>query len=344
MNAANPVNLAKGLYYTVDGTSRALSFILIQSARFECYTELALKNPALAQKFLADYNADNQRVRETLDGIITHLQDEWEKMSGPERTEFIFKAITEFAAAPAFQASYLRCIDKTFKTVATHMQEALNKPPYAMTAEGIQVPMKKAEAMMQEAETSAQKGAKAADVVEQAQKAPPPVKATPSATGHSEQVKPASQVESGAAKADAAVKPATEAEKVVTAVKAETGIIRAYSDNPIKRDHIFSPDHRERGIYRLSKLPEAVEVEKDGAGIGKIIKETVENDILAKFQRIIEAVDAAGRLEEGTNIIRTTIDGFKVEIHVHIEKGKVFNIDGYLPHSGRKWHREIYWP
>ena len=135
----------------------------------------------------------NQRVRETLDGVITHMQDEWEKMSGPERTEFIFKTITEFAASPTFQASYLRCIDKTFETVASHMQEALNKPPYAMTAEGIQVPMTKAEAMMQEAETSAQRAEQAADIAEQAQK-------TPAAAG--EKITPVAEVPQAASAKD----------------------------------------------------------------------------------------------------------------------------------------------
>ena len=182
LKAASPANLAKGLYYTVNGTSRALSFILIQSARFECYTELALKNPAMAQKFLNDFNAENQRVQETLDGIITHMQDEWNKMSGPERTEFIFEAITEFVTAPQFQFAYLKGLNKTFNTVATHMKEALTKIPYAVTAEGIPVPVSAATEMLQEAETLGQKGTEAAKTGERAQKAPAPEPA-PSATG-----------------------------------------------------------------------------------------------------------------------------------------------------------------
>jgi len=172
-------------YYTVNGTSKALSFILIQSARFQCYTEFALKNPALAQKFLDDYKAENQRVAATFDGIITHMQDEWDRMSGPERTEFIFQAITEVIAMPTFQHAYLKGLDDTFNHVASHMHETFNKTPSAVTAEGIPVPYDVAAEMLQEAENPVQKAAAAAGTIEKT-KAPAAGQDAPKAAATSE--------------------------------------------------------------------------------------------------------------------------------------------------------------
>ncbi len=166
----------------------------MQSARFECYTELALKNPALAQKFLDDFKADNKRVQETFDGIITHMQDEWEKMSGPERTEFIFQALTELVVTPKVQALYLQNLNKTFNTVANNMRTSLNRPPYAITPEGLQISVAE-EGMMCEAEDAAQKAAKASGPHGQAPQAAPSEQGAPSATGQGEQVKPAVKVE-----------------------------------------------------------------------------------------------------------------------------------------------------
>ena len=177
-------------YYTVNGTSKALSFILIQSARFQCYTEFALKNPALAQKFLDDYKAENQRVADTFDGIITHMQDEWDRMSGPERTEFIFQAITEVIAMPTFQHAYLKGLDDTFNHVSSHMHEAFNKTPSAVTAEGIPIPHHVAEEMLQEAENPVQKVTEAAGTIEET-KAPAAGLDTTQATTMGENIAPA---------------------------------------------------------------------------------------------------------------------------------------------------------
>ena len=51
LKAANPVNMATGLYYMVNGASRGAAFILIESVRFQCYTVLALTNPTCAFLF-----------------------------------------------------------------------------------------------------------------------------------------------------------------------------------------------------------------------------------------------------------------------------------------------------
>ncbi len=212
------------------------------------------------------------------------------------------------------------------------------------------------EGMMCEAEDAAQRAAKASEPHGQAPKAAPSEQGAPSATGQGEAAPPTTQAE-GIAKSEAAAsKSATAPEKVTPAVKAETGIIRAYSGTHIKRDHIFSDKHKKAGIYKLSKLPETEQVEKMGSIDGKIlsktdskIREKVQDDILAKFQRIIEAVDAAGKLTDTfkggvTNVIRTTINGFQVEIRVHITEGQVMNINAFLENSGRPFIYEIYWP
>jgi hypothetical protein len=113
LKAANPVNLAKGVYYTANGAYRALSFTLLQSARAQCYSELALSHPQLAQKFLDAFNADNKRVADTFSSSIAHMKESWDQMSGLERTEFIFDALTEAALTPKFQSLYIKGLGKT---------------------------------------------------------------------------------------------------------------------------------------------------------------------------------------------------------------------------------------
>jgi hypothetical protein len=124
LKAANPVNLAKGVYYTANGAYRALSFTLLQSARAQCYSELFLSNPQMAQKFLDAFNADNKRVADTFSATISHMKESWDKMSGFERTEFIFEALTEAALAPKFQTLYIKGLRKTLNTVAARIEQA----------------------------------------------------------------------------------------------------------------------------------------------------------------------------------------------------------------------------
>jgi hypothetical protein len=124
LKAANPVNLAKGVYYTANGAYRALSFTLLQSARAQCYSELALSHPQLAQKFLDAFNADNKRVADTFSSSIAHMKESWDQMSGLERTEFIFDALTEAALTPKFQSLYIKGLGKTLNSVIAHIEEA----------------------------------------------------------------------------------------------------------------------------------------------------------------------------------------------------------------------------
>lgn len=87
-----------------------------------------------------------------------------------------------------------------------------------------------------------------------------------------------------------------------------------FVEKGIKYAHIFSPDHKSRGIMDL--------------GIN-------EADIVNKFKAIVRTINAAGKLIEKTNVIRTFINGLQVEIHVHIINGMAVGLDGYIGHSAR---------
>jgi len=117
------------------------------------------------------------------------MQDEWDRMSGPERTESIFQAITEVIAMPTFQHAYLKGLDDTFNHVASHMHEVLNKAPSAVTAEGIPVPYHVAAEMLQEAENPVQKATEAAGTLEKT-KAPAAGQDAPKAAAISEKKAP----------------------------------------------------------------------------------------------------------------------------------------------------------
>jgi len=81
----------------------------------------------------------------------------------------------------------------------------------------------------------------------------------------------------------------------------------------------------------------------DPKNIDDIAKQKLE--IIDRFKAIVKDIDTKGLLlKEGTTVIRTTIDGLKVEIHVHLKDGIAMSLDGYVGHSGRKWQYEVYWP
>ena len=64
-------------------------------------------------------------------------------------------------------------------------------------------------------------------------------------------------------------------------------------------------------------------------------------EILKSFKDIIASVDAKGLLKEGTNPIRTKLNGFDIELKVHIIDGKVISFNGYMGHSDRIWPNTI---
>lgn len=107
------------------------------------------------------------------------------------------------------------------------------------------------------------------------------------------------------------------------------GIIKRYSDNAAKDDHVFSARHRANGIMRLSTLADDAEKMKD---------------IINRFKAIVDAVDAQGLLKEGTNSIKTVINGLNVQIQVHISNKEVISLNGYINHSARIWPNTINWP
>jgi hypothetical protein len=117
-------------------------------------------------------------------------------------------------------------------------------------------------------------------------------------------------------------------EQVVPAIKTEANVIKGYNEAGIKRDHIFSPDHEKGGIMKLSVKPE---------NINNIAQQKLE--IIERFKAVIQDIDAKGLVpKEGLTVIRTTIDGLKVEIHVYLKDGMALSLDGYIGHSPRNWH------
>ncbi|MBD3231046.1 hypothetical protein GF322_00090 [Candidatus Dependentiae bacterium] len=106
--------------------------------------------------------------------------------------------------------------------------------------------------------------------------------------------------------------------------KAPKGIIKQFEDSVVNRykEHIFSKKHLKNGIMKLGKC---------------------EDDILGYFKKVIESVDYKGLLKPGTNQIKTKINGFEVEIKVHIIDGKVISFDGYMGYSDRIWDNSVTW-
>ena len=98
------------------------------------------------------------------------------------------------------------------------------------------------------------------------------------------------------------------------AVQRANGVIKTYHERAINKDHIFSRDHRKKGIMKLG---------------------STEDEIISRFKNIVDRADSYGMLENGPNRIKTIINGLEVEIKVHIVDGKVMSLNGYVGHSKR---------
>ena len=108
-------------------------------------------------------------------------------------------------------------------------------------------------------------------------------------------------------------------------------IIKKYSDTAIKKEHIFSKEHKKDGVMKLGTTPKASEAD--------LQKEIVDN-----FKNIVRDIDSKGLLKSGDNQIKTVINDLKVEIKVRIIDGTVISLDGYIGHSARVWPNSIIWP
>lgn len=86
-------------------------------------------------------------------------------------------------------------------------------------------------------------------------------------------------------------------------------VITKYADG-----HIFSADHIKGGIMDLGKD---------------------KNDIIHSISSKIKDVDASGLLKEGSNQIRTSINGVESEIRVFIKDGSVLSVDAFKGYSSR---------
>lgn len=131
-------------------------------------------------------------------------------------------------------------------------------------------------------------------------------------------------------------------EQVVPAIKTEANVIKAYREEGIKRGHIFSEKHEKAGLMRLSTVTEA-----ELKGLEEVDKIAKHQDrIVERFKAVVKDVDTKGLvLKEGLTVIRTAIDGLKVEIHVYLKDGIALSLDGYIGHSGRTtWQYMVYLP
>jgi|GEM_PF-1829348 len=82
------------------------------------------------------------------------------------------------------------------------------------------------------------------------------------------------------------------------------------ADFKIKTEHIFSKDHKKKGIMKLGKNEQA---------------------ILNKFKKMIETADSAGVLKNNTNNqIRTVINGYKVEVRAYVKDGELKNLNAFV--------------
>jgi hypothetical protein len=107
-------------------------------------------------------------------------------------------------------------------------------------------------------------------------------------------------------------------------------VIKGYTETAIKRDHVFSPQHKEDGLMKLSKFGNTVQGE---------------DEIIKMFQGIIKEVDSHGLLKtDRTNIIRTVINGLKVDIKFNIRAdGVIRSFDGYIGWTGRDTFHIVEW-
>ena len=76
--------------------------------------------------------------------------------------------------------------------------------------------------------------------------------------------------------------------------------------------HVFSDKHMKKGIMKLGKSKE---------------------DILNKFLSI--ALSTSKHWEEGSNEIRTVINGIKATVRFYVHNGKITNFNGFVGYSGK---------
>lgn len=87
-----------------------------------------------------------------------------------------------------------------------------------------------------------------------------------------------------------------------------------------KQQHIFSRGHKENGISDVAKN---------------------ERHLYDKMVDLVKRADKKGLLGESSTDIRTTINGVKMTVRVHIRDGKVMSLNGFTNNSGRVIYRLI---
>lgn len=89
--------------------------------------------------------------------------------------------------------------------------------------------------------------------------------------------------------------------------------------------HMFSPDHEERGIYKLG-TDLALKLLQDPQA--KPLRDAIRSDLVEKMKYLVRLADARGLLAFGSNQIETLIKGYDAIVRVRIdEAGKVLSFN-----------------
>jgi len=98
-------------------------------------------------------------------------------------------------------------------------------------------------------------------------------------------------------------------------VNLKSNIIKKFNNIENMKEHIFSKNHIEHGIFNLGKN---------------------EDDIVDKFVKIIKLSDHKNLLKHGPNQIHTIINNHKAVIRAFIEESKVLKINGFIEDNVNK--------
>jgi hypothetical protein len=314
VKAFNPVNLAHGACVMAKQTSAAAGFILLQAARLETAQELAATQPEQAQVILEQYNAANAAVVEGAIQIGHEFAAHMSTMSREERIEFIAETLAEVALTKSSTKFWLAATGKALnaagkgvRKIAQVVEEVNPAKPKAIAATPEGIMLDAAEVL----ETEANPIAKVAKLQE----------------GPAVEGRAAAQGVQAAEDAPKVTEPGQVHE--VPAIECKP-VIKGYTETAINRDHVFSDNHKKAGLMKLSKLGDTPQGE---------------SEIIGMFQDIIKEVDSHGLLKtDRTNIIRTIINGHKVDIKIDIRvDGLIRSFDGYIGWTGRDTFHIVRW-
>lgn len=103
VNAANPVNMAKGVYHVIRLTGQAYIFAEVQKYRLILHVALAPFSPELSQKFLNDFHADNSLLADAVSKTIQGAKGHWNSLTPIEQARLVFRTGIELGLSIPFQ-------------------------------------------------------------------------------------------------------------------------------------------------------------------------------------------------------------------------------------------------